>query len=339
MAGFFSLGGGGGGAGGRVGNNNIYQDLHQNINPPNAIPLDAWYWYRNNDNPYQGLDLFQHQAQLLQQRQQLQQQQDLYSTAVGLGVGPSRNAINLVNGSPSRSTPMRGGRVGSSSCQDCGNQAKKDCPHMRCRTCCKARGFDCSTHVKSTWVPASKRRERQQQVAEMQKQRLEERLQQEDQARGGNSKRQRENPSSSSLASGLEDGDFPEEVSFQVGFRCVRVSSLDDDDDQYAYKTAVTIGGHIFKGILYDQGPDNNYTTGESSTGGDGGGGFQAPAALNFIPADPIPTTSATVSTTVTGGLVTAPSSSAYLDPSTLYPTPLHTFMAGTQFFPSPRSP
>lgn len=139
---------------------------------------------------------------------------------------------------------------------------------------------------------------------------------------------------------GLEDGDFPEEVSFQVAFRCVRVTSLDDDDDQYAYKTAVTIGGHIFKGILYDQGPDNNYTTGESSTGGGGsGGGFQAPAALNFIPADPIPTTSATISATVTGGLVTAPSSSAYLDPSTLYTTPLNTFMAGTQFFPSPRSP
>lgn len=206
MAGFFSLSGGGGGGGGagggRVGNN-IYQDLHQNINPPNAIPIDAWYWYRNNDNPYQGLELFQHQAQILQQRQQLQQQQDLYSTAVGLGVGPSRNAINVVDGSPSRSSTMRGGRVGSSSCQDCGNQAKKDCPHMRCRTCCKARGFDCSTHVKSTWVPASKRRERQQQVAEMQKQRLEERLQQEEQAVGANSKRQRENPSSSSFASGI----------------------------------------------------------------------------------------------------------------------------------------
>ncbi|KAJ6995619.1 hypothetical protein NC653_012459 [Populus alba x Populus x berolinensis] len=53
-------------------------------------------------------------------------------------------------------------------CQDCGNQAKKDCPHLRCRTCCKSRGFPCSTHVKSTWVSAAKRRERQQQLAALQ---------------------------------------------------------------------------------------------------------------------------------------------------------------------------
>ncbi|XP_020597847.1 protein LATERAL ROOT PRIMORDIUM 1-like, partial [Phalaenopsis equestris] len=49
---------------------------------------------------------------------------------------------------------------GSSTCQDCGNQAKKDCSHRRCRTCCKNRGYDCSTHIKSTWVPAARRRER-----------------------------------------------------------------------------------------------------------------------------------------------------------------------------------
>ena len=45
-------------------------------------------------------------------------------------------------------------------CQDCGNRAKKDCSYKRCRTCCKGRGYDCSTHLKSTWVPASRRRER-----------------------------------------------------------------------------------------------------------------------------------------------------------------------------------
>lgn len=45
-------------------------------------------------------------------------------------------------------------------CKDCGNRAKKDCSHRRCRTCCKTRGFDCSTHVRSTWVPAARRRER-----------------------------------------------------------------------------------------------------------------------------------------------------------------------------------
>ncbi|XP_042465056.1 protein EXPRESSION OF TERPENOIDS 1-like isoform X2 [Zingiber officinale] len=54
---------------------------------------------------------------------------------------------------------------GGVSCRDCGNQAKKDCVHLRCRTCCQSRGFACSTHVKSTWVPAARRRERQQNLA------------------------------------------------------------------------------------------------------------------------------------------------------------------------------
>lgn len=63
-----------------------------------------------------------------------------------------------------------GGLGGGINCQDCGNQAKKDCAHSRCRTCCKSRGFPCQTHVKSTWVPAAKRRERQHQLAAMQQQ-------------------------------------------------------------------------------------------------------------------------------------------------------------------------
>ncbi|MFS7952079.1 putative transcription factor STY-LRP1 family [Helianthus anomalus] len=58
-----------------------------------------------------------------------------------------------------------GSGSGGTNCQDCGNQAKKDCQYMRCRTCCKSRGFQCQTHVKSTWVPAAKRRERQMQLA------------------------------------------------------------------------------------------------------------------------------------------------------------------------------
>lgn len=61
---------------------------------------------------------------------------------------------------------MRGGSSGGGvNCQDCGNQAKRDCVHLRCRTCCKSRGFQCQTHVRSTWVPAAKRRERQHQLA------------------------------------------------------------------------------------------------------------------------------------------------------------------------------
>ncbi|KAA8546019.1 hypothetical protein F0562_020530 [Nyssa sinensis] len=142
---------------------------------------------------------------------------------------------------------MRGGGSGSSSrCQDCGNRAKKDCVYVRCRTCCKSRGFQCETHVKTTWVPVSRRRPRHQQ-----------------QFQGPTPKRYRDNPSS-----GMEEGNFPPEVNTTAVFQCIRVRSDDKVVDQYAYQTAVSIGGHVFKGILYDQGPESHYTAGESSCGG-----------------------------------------------------------------------
>ena len=123
----------------------------------------------------------------------------------------------------------------------------------------------------------------------------------------------------------LEQGNFPSVVSSPAEFRCVRVSSMDDANDQYAYQTAVNIGGHVFKGILYDYGPDtdSNYVSGESSSAAVAGA-----QPLNLIAAT---AASATVVST-TGALV---------DPSSLYnPAPLNTFMAGsgTQFFPHPRS-
>ncbi|XWS42116.1 hypothetical protein CRYUN_Cryun17cG0141300 [Craigia yunnanensis] len=334
MAGFFSLGGRG---------SNSQED--QQNNPPIEIPTESWFWYKNEDIPYKGFELWQ-QQELFQRHNssnnpQEQQQQDLFISAAGLGVGPSRSSINVSDDSSSRSAfmMMRSSGGGGNSCQDCGNQAKKDCLHRRCRACCKSRGFDCQTHVKSTWVPASKRRERQQQLAALQQQ------QQQLQLRGENPKRQRENRTSSSLAfarlptnaSGLELGNFPAEVNSQAVFRCVRVSSIEDADDQYAYQTAVNIGGHVFKGILYDQGPESGYnmaSAGESSSGG--------VQPLNLITAGPTAATNmATIAANDSGGSVTAAVSSstaAFLDPSSLYATPLNTFMAGTQFLPNPRS-
>ncbi|XWS29244.1 hypothetical protein CRYUN_Cryun24cG0011700 [Craigia yunnanensis] len=336
MAGFFSLGGRG---------SNSLED--QQNNPPIEIPPESWFWYKNEDIPCKGFELWQ-QQELFQRHNssnnpQDQQQQDLYSSAAGLGVGPSRSSINVSDDSSSRSALMMmtsSGSGGGMSCQDCGNQAKKDCLHMRCRTCCKSGGFDCQTHVKSTWVPASKRREREQQLAALQQQQ-----QQQLQLRGQNPKRQRENPASSSLActrlptnaSGLELGNFPAEVSSQAVFRCVRVSSTEDADDQYAYRTAVNIGGHVFKGILYDQGPETGYNmaaAGESSFGG--------VQPLNLIAAGPTAATNTvTIAANASDGSVTAAASSstaAFLDSSSLYATPLNIFMAGTQFFPNPRS-
>lgn len=114
-------------------------------------------------------------------------------------------------------------------------------------------------------------------------------------------------------------GQLPAEVSSPAVFRCVRVSAMDDADEQFAYQTAVNIGGHVFKGILYDQGPENRYAGGESSSGGGGG---QQP--LNLI------TGASTTATTSSNPAVTL------FDPSQ-YPAPLNAFMAGTQFFPPPR--
>lgn len=128
---------------------------------------------------------------------------------------------------------------------------------------------------------------------------------------------------------GLEvGGQFPAEVSTSAMFRCVNVRAMDDAAEQYAYQAAVNIGGHVFKGLLYDQGPENRYVGaagGDNSTGGDGA--QQQP--LNLI--------TASVSTNITTTATTNPPGVTWLDSSSPYPTPLNAFMAGTQFFPPPR--
>ncbi|KAE8685408.1 hypothetical protein F3Y22_tig00111098pilonHSYRG00077 [Hibiscus syriacus] len=313
MARFFSLGGRGSNS--------------QQSNPQTEIQPECWFWNKNDDISYKGFEPWQ--------------QQDLCSSATGLGFGPSRSSINVSDDSSSSRSGLvmgrssSGGGKGSMNCQDCGNQAKKDCLHMRCRTCCKSRGFDCQTHVRSTWLPTSKRRERQQNLpAAMQQQQQ----QPQEQLRGVNPKRQRENPTPSSLActrlpthmSGLEQlRNFPAEVSSPAVFRCVTVSSIDGADDQYAYQTAMSIGGHVFKGILYDQGPDTDSDYNNMA------------AATTAAGESSTTTNAATFAANVSSGSVTAAAASsatAVLDPSSLYATPLKIFMAGTQFFPNPRS-
>ncbi|CAL5369137.1 unnamed protein product [Camellia sinensis] len=355
MAGFFSLGSGGGGRGTR----NNHQQSSNNTNPPppqpNEINPESWFLHRSEDVTYKGFELWQqppqhhhhqhhhhhhhpeHNIQQQQQQGHSNPLQDLYSSAGGLAVGPSRSSINISNeSSRSAFVMMRssgsGSGGGSISCQDCGNQAKKDCEHMRCRTCCKSRGFHCHTHVKSTWVPAAKRRERQQQLATLQQQQHEQsQSQQQELLHRDHPKRHRENmnPSGSSLvctrltsnASGLEMGNFPPEVNSPAVFRCVRVSSIDDAEDQYAYQTAVNIGGHVFRGILYDHGLETHYMAGESSSGG-------TPSGLNLITAAMATATSAvTTAAGATAAVVDSPAAGAFLDPS-LYPAPLNTFMS-----------
>ncbi|XP_024973333.1 protein SHI RELATED SEQUENCE 5-like [Cynara cardunculus var. scolymus] len=291
---------------------------------------------------------------------------NIISRSVGSGEGTKvmRQAGYGIGGDHGGGGSSSGGGGGGMNCQDCGNQAKKDCQHMRCRTCCKSRGFQCQTHIKSTWVPAAKRRERQQQLASLTQQQQQQQhnlgnhqlsLMMRGGGSGGagdgidqNPKRLREDhhlltvgggaggggavavnlPSSHHHNTSSEVGHFPAEVSSPAVFRCVRVSAMDEAEEQLAYQTAVNIGGHVFKGILYDHGPEGRYNHpggGDSSSAGGGGGQHQQ---LNLI-------------TSGTMGIATTsvnPNVTSSIDPSSIYPTPLNAFMAGTQFFPPPRS-
>ncbi|KAK5770734.1 hypothetical protein PVK06_046887 [Gossypium arboreum] len=187
-------------------------------------------------------------------------------------------------------------RQGNTRCEDCGNKAKKECGFMRCRTCCRSKGYQCQTHIKSTWVPAYRRHRTHPQISH-------------------NPTRLRQNPSS-----GLEVGNFPAEVISPATFQRVRVSSMEDEDDEYAYRTSVNIEGRVFKGLLYDQGP--HHSLGESSSRDQTHLHQQQPNQI--IAADPLTmaTTTTTTSTTVETLLPFA------------YASPFNAFMSpSTQFF------
>ncbi|KAK7352284.1 hypothetical protein VNO80_17704 [Phaseolus coccineus] len=313
MAGFFSLGGTRRGGPQNKEEGEVGKGDNNNNNNGNNLLL-----FRNEEIYNKGFEIWPESYQPQAAPQNL-------SNYFAFGVGPSRRNCSSLNeeevslcvsdeSTRFGLTVMRSGGAGSSgiNCQDCGNQAKKDCTHLRCRTCCKTRGFPCQTHVKSTWVPAAKRRERQQQLSA---------LQNPQQFRGENIPKRHHRDtqlvSAPQPIAGLELGQFPPEVSTSAVFRCVRVSAVDASDEQCAYQTSVSIGGHVFKGILYDQGPESSYTSAatEGSSGGD-------PRQLGLI-------TGAATATT-TGG-------NHPFDPS-LYPAPLNAFMSGTQFFQPPRS-
>ncbi|RDX57971.1 Protein SHI RELATED SEQUENCE 5, partial [Mucuna pruriens] len=306
MAGLFSLGGSGRGGPQNKEEEEVEKGEH------NLFLFRNEEIYNNNNN--KGFEIWP---------QSYQHHQNL-SNYFAFGVGPSRRNCSSANeedvsfcvsdeSTRFGLTVMRSGGTASSgvNCQDCGNQAKKDCAHLRCRTCCKSRGFQCHTHVKSTWVPAAKRRERQQQLTALHNQQ---------QFRGDNiPKRHRDSQLACApppiTSTGLEVGQLPAEVNTSAVFRCVRVSAVDASDEQCAYQTSVNIGGHVFKGILYDQGPESSYTSTAAAEGSSGGGEPQQ------------------------HGLITTATTSGNnpFDPS-LYPAPLNAFMAGTQFFQPPRS-
>ncbi|OEL34087.1 hypothetical protein BAE44_0004898 [Dichanthelium oligosanthes] len=214
------------------------------------------------------------------------------SSAAGANPNPSASPFAYLK-KPLQMLDTGAGSSGSgaTTCQDCGNQAKKDCGHNRCRTCCKSRGFDCSTHVKSTWVPAARRRERQQLAASGSASSSPATASAAAVASATASKKPRllssqtttshtstsnaTTPRSYDTTSSHQDASFrdslPRQVRAPAVFKCVRVTSIEDGEDEYAYQATATINGHLFKGFLYDQGPDDGRhaaTSNEDSTAG-----------------------------------------------------------------------
>ncbi|XP_061368367.1 protein SHI RELATED SEQUENCE 3-like [Gastrolobium bilobum] len=194
-------------------------------------------------------------------------------------------------------------------CQDCGNQAKKDCSYFRCRTCCKNKGFQCQTHIKSTWMPVDRRRQSEEQPCP---------------TTNPPDFQPNQNP-----YSGLEQFKFPATVNSTAIFRCIQVHSMDDAINEVAYQTSVNIGGHVFTGLLFNQGPDRSfYARGDSSTGL-----VDQQQNLNHIDAPSVHTND---------GATMAPLSASathddpFLSPP-LYPFPLPPLRPGMPYFSIPR--
>ncbi|CAH8313417.1 unnamed protein product [Eruca vesicaria subsp. sativa] len=342
MAGFFYLGG--------RDNINNKQDHHQVDKDHHHQQDKSNYLYLYKDEIYntnKGFEIWP--PQYFQQQQEQQQQQHVTASTNLYSFGMVPSSSNNNNRSRSLyfnvvSDHEPGGftvtRQGGMNCQDCGNQAKKDCPHMRCRTCCKSRGFHCQTHVKSTWVPAAKRRERLAQLASLQHHSATSRETQNAKAKrlreangGDNDDKDQSGSGGSALATRLVNANshsgfevsqnLPPEVSSPAVFRCVRVSSIEDDEDdqEYAYQTAVNIGGHLFKGILYDQGPDQEHH-------------HQLDLLTSTATTTNAEETAAKTAVTVAGNN----NNGLLIDPSSLYPAQMNSFISGTPFFTPPRS-
>jgi LRP1 type putative zinc finger protein len=118
---------------------------------------------------------------------------------------------------------------------------------------------------------------------------------------------------------------FPREVSSEAVFRCVRLGPIDQAEAEVAYQTTVSIGGHVFKGLLHDVGPHCL-----ASAGGSG-----APIEYDHFrhAGDGSPPTTAAAGEPGGGGTGNIIVSSAVvMDP---YPTPgpYGAFPAGTPFF------
>ncbi|KAF8687003.1 hypothetical protein HU200_043283 [Digitaria exilis] len=95
-------------------------------------------------------------------------------------------------------------------------------------------------------------------------------------------------------------GRFPPELSVEAVFRCVRMGAVDEAEAELAYQTAVSIGGHTFKGILRDHGPADEAAVGQLMVPSSGEG--SSPAGSSEA--------AATVATSANSAMVTTTTSS-----------------------------
>lgn len=99
-------------------------------------------------------------------------------------------------------------------------------------------------------------------------------------------------PRSFDTSSSHQDASIKEPLPGQIRapavFKCVRVTAVEDGQDEYAYQAVVKIGGHVFKGFLYDQGLENrdvypNLSELHLGGGGSGSGGGGGGAGRNGV--------------------------------------------------------
>ncbi|EOA24811.1 hypothetical protein CARUB_v10018097mg [Capsella rubella] len=134
-------------------------------------------------------------------------------------------------------------------CRDCGNRAKKECLFERCRTCCKSRGYNCATHVKSTWVPSSAIRSSSSPSERKKKLKID--------------KQSSTNVSLVQTTSSRQERSFkeglPGKIEAPAVFKRTRVTAISNNEQaEIGYQATVTISGHVFKGFLHYYGVDHN---------------------------------------------------------------------------------
>ncbi|CAH8268596.1 unnamed protein product [Arabidopsis lyrata] len=139
--------------------------------------------------------------------------------------------------------------VGEKVCRDCGNRAKKECLFERCRTCCKSRGYNCVTHVKSTWIPSSATRSSSSPSERKKKLKLD--------------KQSSANVSLLPTTTSRQERSFkeglPGKIEAPAVFKRTRVTAISNNEQaEIGYQATVTISGHVFKGFLHYYGVDHN---------------------------------------------------------------------------------